>query len=53
MQYFKDYAHTRRHYKKFEVREQIRASEDINTSGWMMWSPSSRYHMDYFVKRDE
>ncbi|MFA5232824.1 MAG: putative glycoside hydrolase [Sulfurimonas sp.] len=53
LQYFKDYAPTRRTYKKFEVREQIRASEDINTSGWMMWSPSSRYHMDYFVKRDE
>lgn len=50
LQYFKDYAHTKRHYKKFEVREQIRAAEDINTSGWMMWSPSSRYHLDYFVK---
>ncbi|MBW6487586.1 putative glycoside hydrolase [Sulfurimonas sp.] len=53
LQYFKDYAHTRRDYKKFEIREQIRAVEDINTSGWMMWSPSSRYHMDYFVKIDE
>ena len=49
LQYFKDYAHKRRHYKKFEVREQIRATEDINTSGWMMWSPSSKYHRDYFI----
>jgi len=48
LQYFKDYAHKKRYYKKFEVNEQIRASEDINTSGWMMWSPSSRYHLDYF-----
>jgi len=48
LQYFKDYAHKKRYYKKFEVNEQIRASEDTNTSGWMMWSPSSRYHLDYF-----
>lgn len=48
LQYFKDYAHKRRYYKKHEVREQIRASDDINTSGWMMWSPSSKYHSEYF-----
>ncbi len=48
LQYFKDYAHKRRYYKKEEIREQIRASDDINTSGWMMWSPSSRYHEEYF-----
>nr|WP_321265621.1 putative glycoside hydrolase [uncultured Sulfurimonas sp.] len=48
LQYFKDYAHTRKHYKKFEVNEQIRASDDRNTSGWMLWSPSSRYHEEYF-----
>ena len=48
LQYFKDYAHTRKHYKKFEVQEQIRATQDTNTSGWMMWSPSSRYHLEYF-----
>ncbi|MEA3371322.1 MAG: putative glycoside hydrolase [Campylobacterota bacterium] len=48
LQYFKDYAHKRRYYKKHEIREQIRASDDINTSGWMMWSPSSKYHSEYF-----
>ena len=48
LQYFKDYAHKGRHYKKDEIRDQIRATEDINTSGWMMWSPSSKYHMNYF-----
>ncbi len=48
LQYFKDYAHKRRYYKKEEIRDQIRATEDINTSGWMMWSPSSRYHNEYF-----
>lgn len=50
LQYFKDYAHTRRPYKKFEVTEQIRAAEKMQTNGWMMWSPSSKYHMDYFKK---
>ena len=48
LQYFKDYAHTKKHYKKFEINEQIRATQDANTSGWMMWSPSSRYHLEYF-----
>lgn len=48
LQYFKDYAHKRREYKKFEVNEQIRAADDANTSGWMMWSPSSKYDLDYF-----
>jgi hypothetical protein len=53
LQYFKDYAHTRNHYRKFEINEQIRAAKDNNTSGWMMWSPSSRYHLNYFTKEDE
>ncbi len=54
LQYFKDYAHKRRHYRKFEVTEQVRATKDTNTSGWMMWSPSSKYHLDYFkiLKQD-
>ncbi len=49
LQYFKDYAHKHRPYQKFEVTEQMRATEDVNTSGWMMWSPSSRYHQNYFT----
>ena len=52
LQYFKDYAHNKNYYKKHEVNEQIRASDDINTSGWMVWSPSSRYHKNYFIKED-
>lgn len=53
LQSFKDYAHSKRYYKKFEVREQIRAAEDINTSGWMMWSPSSKYDIACFTKDNE
>ena len=50
LQYFKDYAHTKMDYKKHEVTEQIRAAEELQTNGWMMWSPSSKYHMEYFKK---
>ena len=50
LQYFKDYAHTKRYYRKFEVNEQVRASEKLGTNGWMMWSPSSKYHTNYFKK---
>ena len=50
LQYFKDYAHTKMYYKKHEINEQVRASEKLNTNGWMMWSPSSKYHLDYFKK---
>ncbi|MDA3909328.1 MAG: putative glycoside hydrolase [Sulfurimonas sp.] len=48
LQYFKDYAHTKNDYEKFEVTEQIRAADDVNTSGWMLWSPSSSYDDEYF-----
>ena len=50
LQYFRDYAHTRMHYKKHEVNEQVRAAEKMDTNGWMMWSPSSKYHLNYFKK---
>ena len=50
LQYFKDYTHKRRPYKKFEIQEQIRATQNIKTNGWMMWSPSSKYHANYFKK---
>ncbi len=50
LQYFKDYAHEKRRYGEFEIKEQIRATKEINTNGWMMWSPSSRYNTEYFIK---
>jgi len=45
LQYFKDYKKKRRPYERFEVQEQIRATEDIKANGWMMWSPSSKYYL--------
>lgn len=53
LQSFKDYAHSKRYYKKFEIREQIKAADDIKTSGWMMWSPSSKYDITCFTKDNE
>ena len=50
LQYFKDYTHNRRPYQKFEVQEQMRATEQLNANGWMMWSPSSKYHKNYLIK---
>ncbi|OHE09393.1 MAG: GTP-binding protein [Sulfurimonas sp. RIFOXYD12_FULL_33_39] len=50
LQSFRDYAHKKREYKKFEIGEQIRATKDINTSGWMMWSPSSKYDINCFKR---
>ncbi|MDF1875841.1 putative glycoside hydrolase [Sulfurimonas sp. SAG-AH-194-I05] len=50
LQYFKDYAHSKRHYRKHEIKEQVRATEKRHTNGWMMWSPSSKYHVNYFKK---
>jgi hypothetical protein len=50
LQCFKDYAHKKRNYEHFEIKEQVRAAEDVKTSGWMMWSPSSSYNLSYFKK---
>ncbi len=47
LQYFKDYTQKRRPYERFEIQEQIRATDNINANGWMMWSPSSKYHLEY------
>lgn len=52
LQSFKDYAHTKIEYSYFEINEQIRAAADTNTSGWMLWSPSSRYELSYFKAKE-
>ena len=48
LQYFKDYAHKKRYYHKSEVQAQIRAVKNIKAGGFMLWSPSSRYHIEDF-----
>ena len=53
LQSFQDYAHTKKIYSTIEINEQIRATIDTNTSGWMLWSPSSKYKMSYFIRKEE
>lgn len=48
LQYFKDYTSANVHYGKEEIQKQIKAADDANTSGWMLWSPSSRYDLNIF-----
>ncbi|SFV59194.1 COG1306 predicted glycoside hydrolase [hydrothermal vent metagenome] len=55
LQSFRDYAFSRKDYKEYEIAQQIKASDDCNTTGWLLWNPSSRYpyvnkHMFDLVK---
>jgi hypothetical protein len=43
LQAFKDYAHSRSHFTETQIAQQIQASDDTGTAGWMIWNPSSRY----------
>ena len=43
LQSFRDYAFTRVNYTEYHIAQQILAADDTNTSGWMLWNPSSRY----------
>ncbi len=52
IQAFKDYSARKLHYSDFEIKEQVRATEELGTNGWMMWSPSSRYALNYFKDDD-
>lgn len=47
LQFFRDYTAKKRAYERYEVQEQIRATQEVGTDGWMMWSPSSKYHLEY------
>ena len=43
LQSFRDYAFTRVNYTEYHIAQQILAADDTNTSGWILWNPSSRY----------
>ncbi|MDP3266955.1 MAG: putative glycoside hydrolase [Sulfuricurvum sp.] len=43
LQAFKDYAFDRRVYGEQEIRDQIRASEDFGSCGWILWNPRNVY----------
>jgi len=43
LQAFRDYAFDRRIYGNKEIREQIKASEDFGSCGWILWNPRNVY----------
>ncbi len=43
LQAFRDYAFDRRIYGAKEIRDQIRASEDFGSCGWILWNPRNVY----------
>ena len=43
LQAFRDYAFDRRHFTGREIREQIKASEEFGSNGWMLWNPRNIY----------
>jgi hypothetical protein len=43
LQNFRDYAFDRRPYTGNEIRLQIQACAEANTSGWLLWDPSNKY----------
>lgn len=46
LQAFKDYAFDRRVYGEQEIRDQIKASDDFGSSGWLLWNPRNIYTKD-------
>ena len=49
LQHFKDYTRARQEYSRNEIQAQIKACDDIGTNGWMLWSPSSKYKLEYLI----
>ena len=50
LQAFRDYRKKRIKYEKEEINAQIKATNDLNTNGWMLWSPSSKYDISSIPK---
>jgi len=44
LQNFRDYAFDRRPYTGNEIKLQIQACNEANTSGWLLWDPSNKYN---------
>ncbi|HEX5711310.1 MAG TPA: putative glycoside hydrolase [Sulfuricurvum sp.] len=52
LQAFKDYAFDRRVYGEKEIRDQIKASDDFGSCGWILWNPRNVYTGAGLVKLD-
>jgi hypothetical protein len=51
LQAFRDYAFDRRHFTGVEIREQIKAVEDLRSDGYMLWNPRNIYSSNGLKKK--
>src|SRR4030043_411725 len=52
LQAFRDYGFDRRGFNSKEIRDQINASENFGSQGWMLWNPRNIYSSDGLRKRE-
>jgi len=52
LQAFRDYGFDRRGFNGKEIRDQINASENFGSQGWMLWNPRNIYSSDGLRKRE-
>jgi hypothetical protein len=50
LQAFRDYAFDRRYFKGKELEDQINASKEFGSQGWMLWNPQNNYYEDGLKK---
>ena len=52
LQAFKDYAFDRRHFTAAEISDQIKASDESGSNGWMLWNPRNIYSQSGLKRED-
>jgi len=52
LQAFKDYAFDGRHFTAAEISDQIKASEESGSNGWMLWNPRNIYSLSGLKRED-
>jgi len=50
LQAFRDYAFDRRFFNADEIKDQIEASDEFGSNGWMLWNPRNAYKPDGLAK---
>ncbi len=53
LQAFNDYAFDRRRYGQKQLNDQIRACDNLGTSGWLVWNASCNYKKYFPYKRSK
>lgn len=50
LQAFRDYTKNRYVYGVDKIKSQIKATDELQTNGWILWSPSSKYNPQCFLQ---